>query len=458
MSHTDTGHRARTTLVAALAGSLALVLAACSTSSKHDGSGQHGKVSITVNDEPPATAVPAHQQFLDDVAAFEKLHPDIDIIPHEGQMDPSTFAARLAGGQLENVFYTYFTDPASLIARHQAADVTSYLPAFPTVAQLKPDLMKIYSDSAGHVYGLPQGNYSLGLVYNRTLFQRAGLDPNTPPATWDEVRADAAKIAALGEGIVGYGDYSKSNTGGWHFTAEIYSLGGEAARQTDSGAWTADFNNDKGKQVLRQLHDMRWTDNSMGARQLLEWKDLLQMMGAGKLGMYLASSDNIPTIVSQYKGKSTDYGLGSIPGGVATLGGGAGFMFNPKDTPAQIKAGLTWLTYMYDNPDKSVSDVIRNAAAEQAVGLPEPDLWIGAAEQKFLAANEAHANVPTQNLQPFVDAAPKITVKIEPPQAQKIYAVLDTVMAAVLTNKSADIDKLLADAERQVNTILSTVH
>jgi len=195
----------------------------------------------------------------------------------------------------------------------------------------------------------------------------------------------------------------------------------------------------------------------MGARQLLEWKDLLQMMGAGKLGMYLASSDNIPTIVSQYKGKAADYGLGPIPGGVATLGGGAGFMFNPKDTPAQIKAGLTWLTYMYDSPDKSVSDIVRNAAAKQAVGLPEPDLWTGAAEQKFLAANKTHANVPTQNFQPFVDAAPKITVKIEPPQAQKIYAVLDTVMAAVLTNKSADIDKLLADAERQVNPILSTV-
>jgi len=113
---------------------------------------------------------------------------------------------------------------------------------------------------------------------------------------------------------------------------------------------------------------------------------------------------------------------------------------------------------MYDNPDKSVSDIIRNAAAKQAVGLPEPDLWTGTAEQKFLAENKAHANVPTRNFQPFVDAAPKITVKIEAPQAQKIYAVLDTVMAAVLTNERADIDRLLADAERQVNTILSTAH
>ncbi len=39
-------------------------------------------------------------------------------------MDPQTFAAKLAGGQLEDVFYVYFTDPASLIAKRQVADVT----------------------------------------------------------------------------------------------------------------------------------------------------------------------------------------------------------------------------------------------------------------------------------------------------------------------------------------------
>ena len=34
-------------------------------------------------------------------------------------MDPQTFPAKLAGGQLEDVFYVYFTDPASLIAKRQ---------------------------------------------------------------------------------------------------------------------------------------------------------------------------------------------------------------------------------------------------------------------------------------------------------------------------------------------------
>lgn len=445
--------------VPAMAG-LMLGAAACgsntSKASASPGSGG-GVVTITVNDEPPATDPVDRKNFLDDVAAFEAKNPTVKVVPHEGQMDPQTFSAKLAGGQLENVFYVYLTDPAGLIARHQAADVTPYLSAFPQVQQIKPALMKVFTGPDGKVYGLPQGNYSMGLVYNRKLFQQAGLDPDSPPATWDDVRADAKKIAALGNGIAGYGDYSKSNTGGWHFTAEMYSLGGDVAKQDASGKWVADFNNDKGKQVLQQLHDMRWTDNSMGDKQLLEWKDLLEMMGAGKLGMYVATADNIPTIQTQYKGDANDYGLGPIPGGQGTLAGGAGFMFNPKDTPEQIKAGLAWLTFEYDNPDRIASDTARTAADKQPVGLPEPNIWTGAASQALADARKADANVPVQNYQPFVTGNANVPLVVEPPQAQKIYAVLDTAMAQVLTNKDADVSKLLSDAETQVNSILATV-
>ncbi len=441
-----------------LAASLAsLAAAACSNSTKAaSDTAAGGRVTITVNGMPPDTDKINRQNFLDDVAAFEKAHPTIHVIPHEGLMDPQTFAAKLAGGQLEDVFYVYFTDPANLIARHQVADITTELADFAVAKQIRPDLMAIFSDGQGHQYGLPWKNYSMGLLYNRTLFTKAGLDPNVPPTTWDQVRADAQKIAALGGGTVGYGDYSKSNTGGWHFTAELYSLGGAMARN-DGGTWKAAFNDEAGRQVLQQLHDMRWVDNSMGSRQLLEYADLLQMMGSGKLGMYVATGDNIPNIVNQYKGNFTDYGLAPMPGGQGTLAGGDGYMFNAKDTPAQIRAGLTWLTWQHVNPDKIASDNARAAGDKLPVGLPQPNIWIGDAEQKWTAATAKYANVPQQNYQAFVAAGASIPVRLEPPSAQQIYAVLDTAMQAVLTDRNADIGALLASAEKQVNSILATV-
>jgi multiple sugar transport system substrate-binding protein len=455
-----TGSRFRSAARALFVVVLGLAAVACSSSnSGGQKSAAGGKVTLTVNALPAATDKADRQKFLADVAAFERQNPNIDVVPHEGKMDPQTFAARLAGGQLEDVFYVYFTDPASLIAKRQVAEITPYLKDFPAVKEIKPDLMRVFSGPDGKVYGLPWTNYSMGLLYNRKLFAKAGLDPNNPPATWAAVREAAHKIAALGDGTVGYGDYSKSNTGGWHFTAELYSLGGQIAVK-DGDTWKAAFNDDKGRQVLQQLKDMRWSDNSMGSRQLLEWADLLQMMGSGKLGMYVATSDNIPTIVNQYKGDPTAYSLGPMPGeqgpAQGTLAGGDGFMFNAKDSPEKIRAGLRWLTFKFSNPDRIAADKQWEAANKRPVGLPEPNIWTGDAATRLADATRQYANLPKENYQPFVTGNANIPLRLEPPNAQQIYAVLDVAMQKVLTDRNADPGQLLDAAARQVDSILAT--
>jgi ABC-type glycerol-3-phosphate transport system substrate-binding protein len=437
-----------------LAAGLGLSVAACGSDDSSDSTAKGGKVTLVINGLPPTTEAATHKRFLDNVAAFEKVNPDIDLVPREGKMDPQTFNAKLAGGQLEDVFYVYFTDPANLIAKRQVADLSPYLKDFPVTGQIKPEVLRVFQDDKGHTYGLPYKNYSMGLLYNRDLFTKAGLDPNTPPKTWAEVREAAKKITALGKGHVGYGDYSKSNTGGWHFTAELYSLGGDIAVK-NGDTWKAAFNSPQGKQLLQQLKDMRWSDQSMGAKQLLEWADLLQLMGSGKLGMYVATADNIPTIVNQYKGNYKTYGLGSIPDGKATLGGGEGYMMNAKLSPEKIKAGLKWLTFWFTSPDKFIEEDKWAAESKQPVGLPEPAIFTGAAAATQAAADKQFANVPQENYAPFVAGMPSIPVKLEPPNAQQIYAVLDVAMQKVLTDKNANIDQLLATAETQVNSILA---
>jgi len=415
-----------------------LALSGCGTKADSTSSAGDGTVTITVNGLPASTDEYNRANFERDVKAFEAKYPNIKINAKEGQMDPKTFAAKLAGGQLEDVFYVYFTDPQNLIAKHQVSDITPYLSTVPAAKDIRPQLMKVFSDDKGKAYGLPIDNYSLGLIYNRTLFTKAGLDPDNPPSTWDEVRADAKKIAALGGGTVGYGEYSKSNTGGWHFTAEDYSLGGDMV--TKSGdTYKADFDNATGKQVLQRLHDMRYVDNSMGEKQQLEYADLLKEMAAGTLGMFVGGTGDLPNIVNQYKGNYTDYGLTTIPDGKGTLGGGDGYMFKAGLSPAKIKAGLQWLAFKSLDPDRVDADKQRDAAAKQH------------------AANAKYANVPAANFKPFNAKSADVPLKLEPPNAQQIYAVLDTAMLKVLTDPNANIDALLKDAETQVNQILATV-
>ncbi|MGW0719240.1 ABC transporter substrate-binding protein [Streptomyces sp. NPDC002778] len=440
-------------IAAGVACALTGALAACSGSS--DTGSEDGVVTISVNGMPPKTQPVDRKYFEEDVKAFEKAHPKIRIDAREGQMDPKTFSAKLAGGQLEDVYYVYFTDPAGLIQRRQGADITPYVKDMPYFKDIKPEFLKVFTGPDGKIYGLPNGQYSLGLIYNRDLFEKAGLDPDLPPETWDDVRKAAKKISALGDGTVGYADYSKNNQGGWHFTGWVYSLGGDIAVKKD-GTWKAAFDSDAGRKALQTLHDMRWTDNSMGSRQLLQIEDVQKMMGAGKLGMYMAGPDNIPTIVKQFERTYEEYGVGAMPG-QATLGGGNGFMFNPKATPEKIKAGIEWIQWKYLNPDRTEFEDKRASDSDVPIGLPLDRLFSGQAEAEQDAAHAKYANVPTENYKPFVERNGQIAQKVEPPNAQQIYTVLDGVMQAVLTKKDADLDQLLKDAAKKVDGILATV-
>ncbi|MFE1750910.1 ABC transporter substrate-binding protein [Streptomyces anandii] len=431
--------------------SLALAVTSCGSNSDDSAS---GKTRITVNCRPPASAKVDRGFFDQDVAAFEGQHSDIDVVAHDAFPceDPKTFDAKLAGGQMEDVFYTYFTDVKHVVDTGQAADLTPYVKELKSYGTIQKQLRDIYTVD-GKVYGIPRTGYSMGLIYNKRLFKKAGLDPDKPPTTWEEVRADAKRIAALGGGTVGYADYSAQNQGGWHFTAELYSQGGDVV-SADGKKATVDT--PEGHAVLRNLHDMRWTDDSMGSKQLLVINDVQQMMGSGKLGMYLSAPDNIPILVKEKGGNYQDLALGPMPGGRGTLVGGDGYMFSKKDTPAQIRAGLKWLDHMFLTPGKGfLGDYARAKAHNAPVGLPEPRLFTGAADAEDQQAKKANANVPVENYRSFLEGNQKLQLKVEPPNAQQIYSVLDGVVSAVLTEKDADIDRLLEDASGKIDGILA---
>jgi multiple sugar transport system substrate-binding protein len=450
--------------VAGLAVIGAVSMAACSSgggsgsgSGSGSGGSSSGHVTITVGCEPPKTQAAQRKFFVQDIALFEKANPNITVKGDDTNPcdDPSTFDAKLASGKMDNVFYTYFTDAANVIGSGQAANISKYAGQVKSLGNIQSDLVNLYrqgGSSSGDLYGVPVSNYTLGLLYNKQLFQRAGLNPNQPPTTWEQVRADAKKISALGGGIVGYGDYSAANVGGWHFTAEMYSVGGSVV----SGQ-KASFDNATGMQVLKNLQAMRWTDNSMGSKQLLQYNDLPQMMGSGKLGMYVAAPDNVTYIHQEYGSSYANLAEGPMPGDGGTLLGGDGYMFNKKDTPAQIQAGIKFLNFEFLTPGAGQFNFQRAKAAAQPVGLPEPNIWTaGTAVAKSTSSDEdSNATIPVSNFTPYLNAAPTMKNDIEPPQAQAIYAQGDKVMAAVLTQRNANLKQLLGTFSSQVNSILA---
>jgi ABC-type glycerol-3-phosphate transport system substrate-binding protein len=458
------GSRRHRVATAVLITAVALTGAACSKSSNSpSGSGgdstaldPNTKVTISVDCEPPSTKAAERKEWTDDIAAFNKIYPNVTIQSKDASPCevPATFAAALKAGTEPDVFYSYFTDLQPVLDAGQAADISKYVNAtnISALRDIDPSVMAAVTDS-GKVYGLPTSNYKMGLIYSRKLFTRAGLDPDKPPTTWNDVTADAKKIAALGSGVNGYGEYSTQNTGGWHFTAELYGMGGQ---MVSADGKKAAFNNDMGKQVLQNLYNMRWTDNDLGATQSYKWPDLMTNMVSGKEGMYIGAPDDITYMVETLKGDYADYGMGPMPGGKGALMGGNDYFFKKTDTPDQIKAGIAWVNFKYLTPGKGQFDYARTKADGLPVGLPEPFFFTGASADKDNTDKAASATIPVANFKPYLST--NVPGKVEPANAQEIYKVLDNAVSAVLTDKNANIQTLLSTAEQQVNSVLANTN
>ncbi|MCX4997834.1 extracellular solute-binding protein [Streptomyces longwoodensis] len=461
--------RTRRTGAVVVVSALALsALAACGTSSSSDDSGNSGsgssdpaapldpktKVTITIDCMPPAAKAAELKEWKEDVAAFNKTYPNVTIEGRStpGQcLEPPRFTAMLKAKSQPDVFYTYFTDLPQVLDNDGAEDITAYVTdkTVPALKDIDPNVLGSLKQD-GKLYGLPTSNYTMGLLINRKLFRQAGLDPDNPPRTWDDVRAAAKKIAGLGKGIAGYGDYSAANTGGWHFTAAVYSLGGDVV---DSSGKKAAFNDAIGKQVAQNLHAMRWEDDSMGKTQLLKWGDLQKQIATDKLGMFLAAPDDIAYMVQQLGATYENFGMGPIPGGKNTLAGGNNYMIKKGISGDKVKAAIAWLNYKNLTVGKGQFDWARTKADKLPVGVPQPNFWLGESKKQDDAARAANATMPVANFKTFMDNP--VAGKAEPPKAQEIYKVLDNVMSGILTDKDADIDKLLSTAESQVDQVLA---
>jgi ABC-type glycerol-3-phosphate transport system substrate-binding protein len=303
--------------------------------------------------------------------------------------------------------------------------------------------------------------YGIGLHYNRTLFEQAGLDPDDPPTTWDEVRADAKAIADA-TGQAGYAQMTQNNTGGWQLTVATYARGGRVQEIAKDGTATATLDNAGTREALQYLHDLRWEDNSMGANFLLDWSSINQAFAAGQIGMFTSGSDVYTSLVQTNAINPDDYGLTAVPlegSDAGVLGGGTLAAVSAKADEAVKDAAVKWIDFYYlrklTDQDAAVKDAETLIASDQPVGTPVLPIFSQEQYDESQTWIADLINVPLDQMTGFTSVIFDQPLIPEPSAStQELYGALDTVVQAVLTDQNADIDALLATANENVQAIL----
>lgn len=67
-----------------------------------------------------------------------------------------------------------------------------------------PAVVGYYTDTEGNMLSMPFNSSTPILYYNKNVFEKAGLDPNTPPRTWEDVESFSKKIMESGAAKCGF--------------------------------------------------------------------------------------------------------------------------------------------------------------------------------------------------------------------------------------------------------------
>ncbi|MEO6700351.1 MAG: extracellular solute-binding protein, partial [Jatrophihabitantaceae bacterium] len=172
-------------------------------------------------------------------------------------------------------------------------------------ASVQSDLLDSFKTSGtfnGKLYGFPDLSSARALFYNKTLFSRAGI--SAPPKTWDEFEADAKKVQALGNGVVGYAEPLGPEEAQAEFSIWTFNNGGDW--KDASGKWTV--NSDKNIQTLQFLKKLSVTDkvtqNNPGKTNRTD--GAFPLFTGGKAGMIVGFG---PLSGTLDKDKKVDYGI-----------------------------------------------------------------------------------------------------------------------------------------------------
>ena len=262
----------------------AAALAAIAAVSAPASAGLSGDLKIFLDTSNPAPRATMEAM----IARFGALHPDLDI--------ETTIIDREAyKTQIRN----FLTADAPDVATWYAANrMRPYVSAglFEDVSDLwrEPEIAENLASTKGAMtidgkqWGVPYTYYQWGVYYREDIFEELGL---SEPATWEEEKANCAKIVASGRACYTIGTKYLWTAGGWFDYLNLRTNGYDFHMALTQGE--AEWTGDRVRAVFAKWRELIDMGAFIANHQTYSWQEALPFIVNGEAAAYLMGNFSV---------------------------------------------------------------------------------------------------------------------------------------------------------------------
>lgn len=297
-----------------------------------------------------SSTVPALNEL---VADFEREHPELSISPQyvpTGDALIQKLITAVQSGTAPDISWIHSNYLPNLVQADAIFPMKEFIHGPNGLS--KEDLADIYpallqaASWKETLYSMPMEATNLGLLYNKEHFREAGLDPDQPPRTWDELAEYASKLTVdrNGDGkpdqvgmfipvFPASGQYSDWMV--WQWMPFLWQAGGEIINAEQTRVL---FNSDAG---VRALNFWKQIYAALNLRSFTT--DYEAAFPSGVLSMAFDGPWNLP----RWKDRKIDWAIGGLPAGpvkrATNVGGEYLAIFKQSKHPHEAWKFLRWM-------------------------------------------------------------------------------------------------------------------
>jgi sn-glycerol 3-phosphate transport system substrate-binding protein len=292
------------------------------------------------------------------------------------------------------------------------------------------------AEVAGHTWGVPFQRSTIVLFWNKAAFKDAGLDPEKPPATWQDQADFAARLThRAGDAVSRWGVQIPSSAFAyWVFQALATEAGGALA---NADGTQTDYASPAAITALRYWLDLN-TKYHAHPPGVVEWGttpgDFLQQ----KVAMIWTTTGNLSNI---RKNATFPFGVAMLPADKqrgSPTGGGNFYMFKAA-SEAQRQAGLQFVRWI-SSPERAAQ-----WGVDTGYVATRPEAWETPAMKQYVADFPA-ASVARDQLQFTV-------AELSTHDNQRVTQALNDGLQAALTGRATP-EAALTEAQATATRLL----